>query len=426
MITAMSERPDTETTNDDPQPIGEIRIVVVGGGAAGFFGAIAAAEANPKASVSLLEKSAHVLAKVRVSGGGRCNVTQACFDARELSTRYPRGGRALIGPFTRFGPADTIEWFHSRGVKLKTEADGRMFPVTDSSQTIIDCLTAAARKGRVRVLTETGLKSAHQRDGGGFELTLTKGSTLECDRLLWAGGGCKTESHPAAQLGHTLAAPVPSLFTFHVNSPWIRELAGVSLDPVQVSVPGTDLKQTGPVLCTHAGLSGPAILRLSAWGARKLHDKGYRFDLRINWLPNSSPESLLAEMQSRRDTSGAQTLLRSRWNPLPARLWEQLIRQAGISDDTQWAKLSRPSALALVKELSCTTVNVTGKSMNKEEFVTCGGSIDGRPSEAGAMWRRILVFRSWCGWLIASPVGPPQAEELSLGLHGRRCRHPRG
>jgi len=373
MITAMSERPDTETTNDDPQPIGEIRIVVVGGGAAGFFGAIAAAEANPKASVTLLEKSAHVLAKVRVSGGGRCNVTQACFDARELSTRYPRGGRALIGPFTRFGPADTIEWFHSRGVKLKTEADGRMFPVTDSSQTIIDCLTAAARKGRVRVLTETGLKSAHQRDGGGFELTLTKGSTLECDRLLWAGGGCKTESHPAAQLGHTLAAPVPSLFTFHVNSPWIRELAGVSLDPVQVSVPGTDLKQTGPVLCTHAGLSGPAILRLSAWGARKLHDKGYRFDLRINWLPNSSPESLLAEMQSRRDTSGAQTLLRSRWNPLPARLWEQLIRQAGISDDTQWAKLSRSSALALVKELSCTTVNVTGKSMNKEEFVTCGG-----------------------------------------------------
>ena len=373
MITAMSERPDTETTNDDPQPIGEIRIVVVGGGAAGFFGAIAATEANPKASVILLEKSAHVLAKVRISGGGRCNVTQACFDARELSTRYPRGGRALIGPFTRFGPGDTIEWFHSRGVKLKTEPDGRMFPVTDSSQTIIDCLTAAARKGRVRVLTETGLKSAHQRDGGGFELKLTKGSTIECDRLLWAGGGCKTESHPAAQLGHTLAAPVPSLFTFHVNSPWIRELAGVSLDPVQVSVPGTDLKQTGPVLCTHAGLSGPAILRLSAWGARKLHDKGYRFDLRINWLPNSSPESLLAEMQSRRDTSGAQTLLRSRWNPLPARLWEQLIRQAGISDDTQWAKLSRPSALALVKELSCTTVNVTGKSMNKEEFVTCGG-----------------------------------------------------
>jgi hypothetical protein len=158
-----------------------------------------------------------------------------------------------------------------------------------------------------------------------------------------------------------------------VNSPWIRDLAGISLDPVQVSVPGTNLKETGPVLCTHAGLSGPAILRLSAWGARKLHEKNYRFELQINWLPKSSPKTLLAEMQARRDTSGAQTLLKSRWNPLPARLWEQLIRQAGITDDTRWAKLSRASALALAQTLSCTKVPVTGKSMNKEEFVTCGG-----------------------------------------------------
>ena len=373
MLARMSERPDTDSTNDTPSPLGGIQIVVVGGGAAGFFAAIAAAEANPKANVTLLEKSAHVLAKVRISGGGRCNVTQACFDARELSTRYPRGGRALIGPLTRFGPSDTIEWFESRGVKLKTEPDGRMFPVTDSSQTIIDCLMSAARKSRVRILTETGLKSATPRDGGGFSLTLTSHATLECDRLLWAGGGCKPDSHPATQLGHTLLPPVPSLFTFHVNSPWIRDLAGISLDPVQVSVPGTNLKETGPVLCTHAGLSGPAILRLSAWGARKLHDKNYHFDLHINWLPKSSPETLLAEMQARRDTSGAQTLLKSRWNPLPARLWEQLIRQAGITDDTRWAKLSRASALALAQTLSCTKVPVTGKSMNKEEFVTCGG-----------------------------------------------------
>ena len=373
MLVRMSERPDTDSTHDAPHPLGGTRIVVVGGGAAGFFGAITAAESNPKATVTLLEKSAHVLAKVRISGGGRCNVTQACFDARELSKRYPRGGRTLIGPLTRFGPTDTIEWFESRGVKLKTEHDGRMFPVTDSSQSIIDCLVSAARKNRVRILTETGLKSAQLRDEGGFVLTLTNGTTLECDRLLWAGGGCKTESHPAAQLGHTLSPPVPSLFTFHVHSPWIRELAGVSLDPVEVSVPGTHLKETGPVLCTHAGLSGPAILRLSAWGARKLHDKNYRFDLQINWVPKSTPEALLSEMQSRRETSGAQTLFRSRWNPLPARLWEQLVRQAGISDETQWAKLSRPAALALVQSLSCTKVSVTGKSMNKEEFVTCGG-----------------------------------------------------
>lgn len=371
MLAGMRERPDTESTNQ--HPVGEIQIVVVGGGAAGFFGAIAAAESNPKANVTLLEKSAHVLAKVRISGGGRCNVTQSCFDARELSKRYPRGGRTLIGPLTRFGPADTIEWFESRGVKLKTEPDGRMFPVTDSSQTIIECLMSAARKSHVRILTETGLKSAHLSDGGGFELTLTNGTTLACDRLLWAGGGCKTESHPAAQLGHTLSPPVPSLFTFHVDSLWIRELAGVSLEPVQVSVPGTDLKEIGPVLCTHAGLSGPAILRLSAWGARKLHEKNYRFELQINWVPKTTQEALLAEMQSRRETNGAQTLLRSRWNPLPARLWEQLVRQVGISDDARWAKLSRPDALALVQSLSCTKVSVTGKSMNKEEFVTCGG-----------------------------------------------------
>ena len=193
----MSESPDTDLTKDSSHPVGGIQIVVVGGGAAGFFAAIAAAEGNLKANVTLLEKSAHVLAKVRISGGGRCNVTQACFDARELSTRYPRGGRALIGPLTRFGPSDTIEWFESRGVKLKTEPDGRMFPVTDSSQTIIDCLMSAARKNRVRILTETGLKSATPRDGGGFSLTLTSNTTLECDRLLWAGGGCKPDSHPS-------------------------------------------------------------------------------------------------------------------------------------------------------------------------------------------------------------------------------------
>ena len=192
MLVRMSERPDTDSTHDAPHPLGGTRIVVVGGGAAGFFGAITAAESNPKATVTLLEKSAHVLAKVRISGGGRCNVTQACFDARELSKRYPRGGRTLIGPLTRFGPTDTIEWFESRGVKLKTEHDGRMFPVTDSSQSIIDCLVSAARKNRVRILTETGLKSAHLRDQGGFVLTLTNGTTLECDRLLWAGDDQKT------------------------------------------------------------------------------------------------------------------------------------------------------------------------------------------------------------------------------------------
>jgi predicted Rossmann fold flavoprotein len=349
------------------------QILVVGGGAAGFFGAIAAAEANPRASVTILEKGPRVLSKVRISGGGRCNVTHACFEPRELSLRYPRGGRALIGPFTRFGPRETIEWFRLRAVNLKTEADGRMFPVTDSSQTIIDCLTDSATNAGVRICTHTGVETIVRREGGGFTLRLTNGETLEADRLLWAAGGCRAENHPLVPLGHTLVQPVPSLFTFHIDSPWLRELPGVSVEDVQVTVPKTSLKQRGPILITHAGVSGPAILRLSAWGARELHDLDYRFSLRIAWLPDAKPEDLVEEIQRRRETQGGQTVLRARWNPLPARLWEQIVLQAGIAPETKWARLAKPEAQKLAALLSGTELPVTGKSMNKEEFVTCGG-----------------------------------------------------
>lgn len=242
--------------------------MIAGGGAAGFFASISAAESNPHAQVVLLEKTTHLLSKVRISGGSRCNVTHACFDPRELSTRYPRGGRALIGPLTRFGPTETVNWFQSRGVKLKTESDGRMFPTTDSSQTIIDCLTQASQKAKVKILTEHGVQSLQRSPDGGFTLRLTSGSTMESDRFLWAAGGCRPESHPCTALGHTLSPPIPSLFTFHIDLPWLNELAGLSLDSVEVSVPETDLRESGPLLITHSGLSGPAILRLSAWGAR--------------------------------------------------------------------------------------------------------------------------------------------------------------
>lgn len=349
------------------------QILVVGGGAAGFFGAIAAAETNPRASVTILEKGPRVLSKVRISGGGRCNVTHACFEPRELSQRYPRGGRALIGPFTRFGPRETIEWFRLRAVNLKTEADGRMFPVTDSSQTIIDCLTDSAINAGVRIRTQTGVETIARREGGGFTLRLTNGETLDSDRLLWAAGGCRAENHPLVPLGHTLVPPVPSLFTFHIDSPWLRELPGVSVEDVQVSVPKTSLKQRGPILITHAGVSGPAILRLSAWGARELHDLDYRFSLRIAWLPDAKPEDLVEEIQRRRETQGGQTVLRARWNPLPARLWEQLVLQADIAPETKWARLAKPEAQKLAALLTGTELPVTGKSMNKEEFVTCGG-----------------------------------------------------
>jgi len=349
------------------------RIVIAGGGAAGFFGAISAAESNPLAQVVLLEKSPHLLSKVRISGGGRCNVTHACFDPRELSTRYPRGGRALIGPLNRFGPTQTIEWFQSRGVKLKTESDGRMFPVTDSSQTIIDCLTQASQKAKVRILTGHGVQSIQRSPEGGFTLSLGSGSTMESDRFLWAGGGCRPDSQPCTALGHTLSTPVPSLFTFHISLPWLNELAGLSIDSAQVSVPGTDLRESGPLLITHAGLSGPAILRLSAWGARPLHSFNYHFPLLVNWLPHRSADELFREIQERRETIGAQMVLRSRWSPLPSRLWEKLALQAGITPEDRWSKLSRESATSLIHILNSTQLHVTGKSMNKEEFVTCGG-----------------------------------------------------
>lgn len=349
------------------------KIVVVGGGAAGFFGAISAAESSPHASVVILEKSPRTLSKVRISGGGRCNVTHSCFDPRELSRRYPRGSRALIGPFNRFGPADTVAWFESRGVRLKTEADGRMFPVTDSSQTIIDCLTAAAAKSGIRVLTGTALDSIEKRPGGGFLIALSNGERMECDRLLWAGGGCRTEGHPVVALGHSLMPPVPSLFTFQIDTPWLRELPGLSMALAQASVPGTNLKEQGPLLITHAGLSGPVVLRLSAWGARELHALRYEFPLRINWLPHTNRDALVEELQARRETSGGQRILRTRWNPLPARLWESLVIQAGIAPDTKWARLSSPQALKLASLLTSTEFPVRGKSTNKEEFVTCGG-----------------------------------------------------
>ena len=350
-----------------------LNIVVVGGGAAGFFGAIAAAESAPNARVLILEKGPRTLSKVRISGGGRCNVTHSCFDPRELSQRYPRGARALIGAFHRFGPTDTVAWFENRGVRLKTEADGRMFPVTDSSQTIIDCLSSAAEKSGVRVLTSTALSTIKKRPDGGFLLDLSNGERMDCERLLWAGGGCRIEGHPAIALGHSLMPPVPSLFTFQIDTPWLRDLPGISVASAQASVPGTDLKERGPLLITHTGLSGPVVLRLSAWGARELHGLRYEFPLRINWLPETNRDFLIEELQARRESSGGQTILRTRWNPLPARLWESLVIQSGIMPDTKWARLSRAEALNLATLLTSTEFPVRGKSTNKEEFVTCGG-----------------------------------------------------
>jgi predicted Rossmann fold flavoprotein len=315
------------------------RVIVVGGGAAGFFTAITAAEAG--ADVTILEKSADFLHKVRISGGGRCNLTHACFDPRELATRYPRGSKELIGPFQRFQPRDTIEWFESRGVKLKTEPDGRIFPVTDSSETIVDCLVNSAKRTGVKLVTN---HPVHQLP--------------EADCVLIATGGYRQGDSLVA--GHTIEPPVPSLFTFRLATPW--NLAGITVPEVEVYAEG--IRQRGALLFTHTGMSGPAILRLSAWGARQLHSCNYQFPLRINWLPGHNVPTELEEL---RRAHGAKLVANTPL--LPVRLWEQLVGNTEV----RWSKFSRAQQHRLVQQLTRTEVQVTGKSTNKEEFVTCGG-----------------------------------------------------
>ncbi|MEI8290787.1 MAG: NAD(P)/FAD-dependent oxidoreductase [Verrucomicrobiota bacterium] len=349
------------------------KIIVVGGGAAGFFAAIAAAEAG--ADVTILEKTSGVLDKVRISGGGRCNVTHACCEPREFASHYPRGGRALIGPFSRFSARDTVDWFQARGVRLKTETDGRLFPVTDSSQTIVDCLMNTAQKAGVKLRLDCAVESVVKTAAGKIEVKLVGGEIMPPDRLLLATGGCRAAAagQLAVSLGHQIEPPVPSLFTFQIASPWLPSLAGVSLELAEVSIPAAKLRERGPLLVTHWGLSGPAILKLSAWGARVLHDLNYRFPLLVNWLPESNAEKIIQAFHARRESAGAKLLVNVPLFPLTARLWEQLVLAAGIARETRWSALTRQQALALARQITCTEFVVTGKSLNKDEFVTCGG-----------------------------------------------------
>jgi predicted Rossmann fold flavoprotein len=351
------------------------RIVIVGGGAAGFFAAITCAQAAPGARITLIEKTAQFLSKVRISGGGRCNVTHACFDPLKLSSHYPRGGPALVGSFQTFQPRHTVAWFESRGVKLKTEADGRIFPVTDSSLTIIDCLLNAAKRAGIELVTNRAPERARRRAEGGFELRFAGGSTLGCERLMLATGGCRVPAagQLAVSLGHTLEPPVPSLFTFHIAKAWLCQLAGISVPAAEVALPGLGRRELGPVLLTHSGLSGPAILRLSAWCARALHDLHYQFPLKVNWLPQFDAQTLTAQLEAARRDQPARLLVNSAQPPLAGRLWANLVIAAEIPRETRWAGLSRSSRHRLVQQLQQTELQVIGKSLNQDEFVTCGG-----------------------------------------------------
>lgn len=350
------------------------RIVVVGGGAAGFFGAIKAAEDAPSADVVLLEKSPELLAKVSLSGGGRCNVTHHCFEVDRLVQNYPRGGRELLGPFHRFQPRDTVAWFESRGVRLKVEPDGRMFPVTDRSATIVEALLTAARDAGVKILTSRGLQDLSRVAGGGFDLTLTDGDHLAGDKVLLATGGNKNTAgyRLAAAVGHTIVEPVPSLFTFTVEDPALRSLAGLSVKEAQVSAPGQRLVQRGPLLITHWGLSGPAVLKLSSWGARAFADVEYRFEVRVAWQ-SGNREAVVAALEAMRKQHPARAVAAGGAMELPARLWEWLCVRAGVELNRPWSRLSKEQVARLVSEVTDARLEVVGKSTFKDEFVTCGG-----------------------------------------------------
>jgi len=347
------------------------QILIAGGGAAGFFAAVTCAELNPEARVTICELTGNPLAKVRISGGGRCNVTTALTEPQELVRHYPRGGRELLGPFHRWGSRETAAWFAAHGVELKAEADGRMFPVTDDAGTVVDCLQRAAAAAGVVVRTRCGVQSIRS----GFEVGLTTGETVRCDRLLIATGGGKAGGglDLARGLGHTIEPPVPSLFTFQIADSRMTGLAGVAVDDVEVRVAGTGLRQRGPLLITHWGLSGPAVLKLSAWGARVFHERGYRFDLTVNWMAPQTADQIFANLaclraeHSRRRVSGD--------NPfgLPQRIWERLAAAAGVKPGLVWTSASNEILQAFARQLGSSVFAVAGKSLFKDEFVTCGG-----------------------------------------------------
>ncbi|SFP96680.1 hypothetical protein SAMN04515668_0997 [Hymenobacter arizonensis] len=356
-------------------------IAVLGGGAAGFFGAIACAEANPALQVVLLEKTGKLLGKVRISGGGRCNVTHACETPAQLVAHYPRGSKQLKSAFQQFGVAETVAWFAKRGVQLKTEADGRMFPTTDSSETIAQALEQAARQAGVRICLNTGVDEVRPLAEGGFDLKLSGsgaaqlGGALRASRVLIASGGNPKSANYdwLRALGHSVAEPVPSLFTFNVPNSPLNELMGVSVPQVRVVLAGEKLQYEGPLLVTHWGVSGPAVLKLSAWGARRLNDLGYVGTALVNWIPTFTEETLRLWLQQFRQENGKKTVAVNPQFGLPQRLWRNLTEQAGIGADTRWSDLPAKAQNRLLELLLRYPLAVRGKTTYKEEFVTCGG-----------------------------------------------------
>lgn len=349
-------------------------VIIIGGGAAGFFAAIRTAEQNPNLRVLILEKASQPLGKVLISGGGRCNVTHACFEPAKLITYYPRGGNELRGAFTRFQPRDTVEWFEARGIRIKTESDGRMFPSTDESSTIANTLKFSAKQAGVRVELGTSVLSVEKSPKGGFKLEVQKEAksfSIQTKKILFASGGDRKSLALVKSLGHSINEPVPSLFTFNIKDKRIHDLAGLSVDDVTLKMDG--LTAQGPLLITHWGMSGPAVLRLSAWGARILFDKKYASTLTVNWLGDYKPGAALEVLQRNKDwheNARKKVSAHAAFSQIPIRLWKQLVTFLG---EKNWGDVSKAELQKLAQELTAGEYKIQGKGQFKEEFVTCGG-----------------------------------------------------
>ena len=346
-------------------------VIVVGGGASGFFTAINLAEQNPDLRIAILERSNEVLSKVKISGGGRCNVTHACFIPNVLAKFYPRGEKELKGPFHTFCTGDVMEWFNERGVALKIEEDGRVFPESDNSQTIIDCFLNEAENFNIKIIKQTIVQQLSKEDD--FWKIETSKDTYQAKQLVMATGSNVKIWDLLKSVDHSIINPVPSLFTFNIKDDRIKDLMGVSTEMVSLKVKGSSLKANGPLLITHWGMSGPAILRLSAWGARELFDKNYQFQVIVNWTNDFVFDEVLEELMLQKQQHSKKTIIKHPLYSLTHRLWQQLVKASTITEDLTWADVSKKQLVNLAEQLTQSEFNVNGKSTFKDEFVTAGG-----------------------------------------------------
>ena len=347
------------------------KIVIIGGGAAGYFTAINAKEKNPELDITILEKGKDVLQKVKISGGGRCNVTHACFEPKELVKFYPRGEKELLGPFHQFMTGDTFEWFDDRGVPLKIEGDNRVFPEANTSQAIVACFQKAVDALDIKVLTNHGVNSVNRQDGKW--LLHTKEQVFEADKLVIAAGSSKKVWELCETLDHAVIAPVPSLFTFNINDKRLVDLLGISVPNATVTIVGTKLEASGPLLITHWGMSGPAVLKLSAFGARILADKNYQYNVEVNWLSRPTDKVLNVLLNLKKKEPRKTVILKSPFTEVSRRLWERFVLFSDISKTQNWADLNSSQLEKLANELTKGRYNANGRTTFKEEFVTAGG-----------------------------------------------------